>query len=68
MSWSIRLPKALLVKDAVKLSEFKSDDNDWLEKRDLAIVEVLHGCGLRGSELCSLDTQQHKKAKGWIEA
>lgn len=62
-----RLPKALTVKDAVRLSEFKTDDNHWLEKRDSAIVEVLYGCGLRVSELCSLDTHQHKKAKAWID-
>lgn len=62
-----RLPKTLSIEDAVNLSEVKTNDNDWLEQRDSAIVEVLYGCRLRVSELCSLDTHQHKKAKAWID-
>ena len=35
-------------------------------KRDLAIFEVLYGCGLRVSELCGLNVADLDRSQGWI--
>lgn len=62
------LPKALSVEDAMQLAEFESDEADpWLEARDLAMVELLYGCGLRVGELVGLDVQAGAGARGWID-
>ncbi len=61
------LPKALAVDDAVQFADFQSDDNAWLEARDVAIVELLYGSGLRVGELVGLDVVAGKDAKGWID-
>jgi integrase/recombinase XerC len=61
------LPKALGVDDAVQFADFHSDDDPWLEARDVAIVELLYGSGLRVGELVGLDAQAGPKAKGWID-
>ena len=49
------LPKALGVDEAVQLANHEEDkDHPWLEARDVAMVELLYGCGLRISEALSL--------------
>ncbi len=61
------LPKALGVDDAVQFADFHSEDGAWLEARDVAIVELLYGSGLRVGELVGLDVQASALAKGWVD-
>ena len=62
------LPKALSVDQAVQLADFQSDDLDpWLQARDMAIVELLYGSGLRVGELTGLDAQPGAGARGWVD-
>ncbi|MFP5476105.1 MAG: tyrosine recombinase XerC [Gammaproteobacteria bacterium] len=63
-----RLPKALSVEQACTLSDFRRDGaTPWLEARDVAIVELLYGCGLRVGELTGLDLRASKASLGWID-
>jgi len=62
------LPKALGVDDAVRLADHEDEDADpVLEARDVAIVELLYGCGLRVGELVGLDVVASSAARGWID-
>jgi integrase/recombinase XerC len=62
------LPKALSVDDSVRLAEFEDEKADaWLEARDMAMVELLYGCGLRVGELVGLDVAASASARGWID-
>ncbi len=62
------LPKALSVDDAVNLAGFEAADADpWLQARDMAMVELLYGSGLRLSELTGLDVQASVQARGWVD-
>ena len=62
------LPKALSVDDAVRLASFgRESANPWLEARDVAMVELLYGSGLRVAELTGLDVAASKDARGWID-
>jgi integrase/recombinase XerC len=62
------LPKALSVDDSVQLASYQSEDNDpWLEARDVAMVELLYGCGLRVGEMVGLDAVPSSSARGWID-
>lgn len=62
------LPKALGVEEAVQLAEHRQDDADpWLQARDVAIVELLYGCGLRVGEVVGLDVQAGSNARGWVD-
>jgi integrase/recombinase XerC len=62
------LPKALSVDDSVQLASYQSEDNDpWLEARDVAMVELLYGCGLRVGEMVGLDAAPSSSARGWID-
>ena len=62
------LPKALSVDDAVALASFHDAAQDpWLQARDVAIVELLYGSGLRVGELVGLDAVAGAKARGWID-
>lgn len=62
------LPKALNVDDAVQLASFESADADpWLEARDMAMVELLYGSGLRLAELTGLDVLASPQARGWVD-
>ena len=62
------LPKALSVDDAVQLAVYGNQVADpWLEARDVAMVELLYGCGLRVGELVGLDVQASSAARGWVD-
>ena len=62
------LPKALSVDDAVQLASYKhTGDDPWLEARDVAIVELLYGAGLRISELTGLDLVPDAASRGWLD-
>lgn len=52
-----RLPKALSHETTEKLLALKEND-PVLRKRDIAILELLYGCGLRVSELTTLRVEQ----------
>ncbi len=62
------LPKALSVDDAVQLATHEDAAADpWLEARDVAMVELLYGCGLRVGELVGLDAAASASARGWVD-
>jgi len=71
------LPKALSVDDAVALAEHPGADSEpalaarantpALAARDLAILELLYGSGLRIAELLGLDVQASDRARGWLD-
>jgi integrase/recombinase XerC len=62
------LPKALPVDDAVQLSEYRNNNEpDWMQARDVAIIELLYGSGLRVAELTGLDIAASAQAKGWLD-
>jgi integrase/recombinase XerC len=62
------LPKALSVDDSVQLAAYQDAETDpWLEARDVAIVELLYGCGLRVGEMVGLDAVASGTARGWID-
>ena len=62
------LPKALSVDDSVQLAAFRDAGADpWIEARDVAMVELLYGCGLRVGELVGLDVAASSAARGWVD-
>jgi integrase/recombinase XerC len=62
------LPKALSVDDSVQLAGYGNTEGDpWLEARDVAMVELLYGCGLRVGEMVGLDAVAGAGARGWVD-
>jgi integrase/recombinase XerC len=62
------LPKALGVDDAMQLADHQdAEAHPLLEARDVAIVELLYGCGLRVGELVGLDAAASAAARGWVD-
>ncbi|AHA27870.1 tyrosine recombinase XerC [Candidatus Liberibacter americanus] len=51
---SIRLPKPLSEKQAIKLMNYNLNSHCWLKARNSAILYLLYGCGLRISEALSI--------------
>lgn len=53
------VPRPLSVKDAAEFMETVGDvdPRDWVAARDVAMVTLLYGCGLRISEALSLDVR-----------
>lgn len=63
------LPKALSVDHAVALVEHRGEGGDaTLAARDVCMLELLYGCGLRVGELVGLDVIASGSAAGWIDA
>jgi integrase/recombinase XerC len=62
------LPKALSVDESVQLARFECAENaPWLELRDIAMVALLYGGGLRVGELVGLDAVASVQARGWVD-
>ncbi len=74
------LPKALGVDQAMALADTAAlplpvqptdtrglREAPWLAARDLAMVELLYGCGLRNAELLGLDCAASPEAAGWLD-
>jgi len=56
------------VDEAVQLAGFHSAQADpWLQARDMAMVELLYGAGLRLAELTGLDVLASASARGWVD-
>ena len=50
-----RLPKVLTNEQLSTLLTPREDAPPWREARDIAVIEMLYGSGLRVSELCAMD-------------
>ncbi|MCX8034534.1 MAG: tyrosine recombinase XerC [Thermodesulfovibrio sp.] len=61
-----KLPKFLTVDDTFKLVEAPSEDK-FTVQRDRAILELLYGCGIRVSEMCSLNLEDIELKDGFIK-
>lgn len=59
------LPSVLSVKEIANIIN-SVGHKDWIDDRNRAIFEVLYGCGLRVSELCSLRISKVYTKEGYI--
>lgn len=64
------LPKALSVDAACAFVAMNDPDaaDDWIRLRDAALLELAYSCGLRLSEMASLDVRPHtREGRGYID-
>ncbi|MEK9910298.1 MAG: tyrosine recombinase XerC [Candidatus Puniceispirillum sp.] len=61
------VPKSLSAKDTTALLDaiFRRRGDDWVKKRDFAVLMLLYGCGLRISEALNL-TRDDAPLQDWI--
>ena len=62
----VYLPQVLSVEEITAIIE-AADGGDWRGLRDRAVLEVLYGCGLRVSELCSMKVSDIYWSEGFIK-
>ena len=60
-----KLPRFLKVEEILELMR-APDESSWFGRRDKALLELLYGCGLRVSEVSSLNHEQLLARKGWV--
>jgi integrase/recombinase XerC len=60
-----KLPRVLKVEEVLELIR-APDTSGWSGKRDLALIEVLYGCGLRVGEIEGLDQVALLERPGWL--
>lgn len=60
------LPDVLSVEEVLQIIE-SVDTSSWNGLRDRAILEILYGCGLRVSELCSLHISDIFESEGFVK-
>lgn len=61
-----RLPKVLTNEQLNTLLQPREDAPPWREARDIAVVEMLYGSGLRVSELCAMDVDSVDVKRGAV--
>ena len=61
-----KLPRALDADRAKQLLDSSSGDDDWLELRDQALLELLYSSGLRLAELVALDVADIDRREGLV--
>lgn len=61
-----RLPKAVDAEPLNALFDHAAAENP-LDMRDIAIFELLYGCGLRVSEACGLNISDILFSEGWVD-
>lgn len=61
-----RLPKVLTNEQLSTLLERREDSPPWREARDIAVIEMLYGSGLRVSELCAMDVDSVDVKRGAV--
>jgi len=63
---SVSLPKPLTAVDAAEVLASVDDATSWIAKRDIAVLTLLYGCGLRLAEALSLTRREAPIAAGAI--
>ncbi|MGN7614047.1 site-specific tyrosine recombinase/integron integrase [Magnetococcales bacterium HHB-1] len=67
-----RLPRAPTEEDTAHLIKntplgcTAKDPEKWVILRDMALLEILYGSGLRVSELCNLNSEHIDLSEGWL--
>jgi len=63
---SVSLPKPLTAVDAAEVLSSVDDAKPWIAKRDIAVLTLLYGCGLRLAEALSLTRREAPIVAGAI--
>lgn len=61
-----KLPQFLKIEEMLHLLVSTEGDDTWISKRNLALLELMYGAGLRVSELVSIDEKNLKEKPGWV--